>query len=86
MHCEEEKCTVVLVVLQLKKKNAVVYIDRIQYLLELVPDPKKGEVRLPPTLNGAAGSTSNKKMYECCLHQVRINQINYSLKLGWDKK
>jgi len=55
VHCEEEKCTVVLVVLQLKKKNAVVYIDRIQYLLELVPDPKKGEVRLPPTLNGAGG-------------------------------
>ena len=38
-----------------EKKNAVVYIDRIQYLLELVPDPKKGEVRLPPTLNGAGG-------------------------------
>ena len=81
MHCEEEKCTVVLVVLQMKKKNAVVYIDRIQYLLELVPDPKKGELhllQLEPVRKGSI-SISKKELAERSIF-ILENHNNFQIR------
>ena len=47
-----------------------VYIDRIQYLLELVPDPKKGELHLLQLEWVRVGSTSKKELIEILQNDV----------------
>ena len=46
------------------------YIDRIQYLLELVPDPKKGELHLLQLERVREGSTSKKELIEILQNDV----------------
>jgi len=47
-----------------------VYIDRIQYLLELVPDPKKGALHLLQLKRVREGSTSKKELIEILQNDV----------------
>ena len=47
-----------------------VYIDRIQYHLELVPDPKKGELHLLQLERVREGSTSKKELIEILQNDV----------------
>ena len=47
-----------------------VYIDRIQYLLEFVPDPKKGELHLLQLERMREGSTSKKELIEILQNDV----------------
>ena len=58
-----------------------VYIDRIQYLLELVPDPKKGELhllQLEPVRKGSI-SISKKKLTERSIF-ILENHNNFQIR------